>query len=1200
MSTQQRILKRLPEIRQKLINKIISAIPAKAQLVAKEVERRTKLTLPTPQRRTMAEYNAQRRADKEAKLAAKEAAKALKPPRTAAQMAATQRMQEAKRARTPKVPKMPLIPRLTLPPRAPIVEESFDSIWRRIPTPQYDEYGQYIPPNEWVREDWMASMDANKFALDYPYYPYTEEQRRYLGDIVSSHRRKSLFFPPEWEETPPTKRWEDIPTDLNMSIINGPVVSISGLRARDPDLSSTTTIKDTEVDMDYHSNVPNREPSIGRDYVKNTLNAQLPYNYPFYARPWAAISDTDVVLNVYDPIQRRNEPRPGLGPKVVVANKYHRVTSDEDRDYYIKLVIKWLFEENYDRQNPPSIDRVGVSVINSRGRQELITVARYKMGNCLLNIISGTIPKTTLASIYKKLPHLKPTTEVPNPVISKTDIVQVAKTARINFKIFSRVGALTNEVWEEIGQSKAKTFQVVFNDGHATIREQSIRVDSITYLDRLPNPTTEGFTDTVFTLYGDYARDEEPPLNGYIRLINGKSIMYKDFRPSSVTNNAADDSNTSYAYHTTPEQVLAKIFKDKHSITTIANETIRSIVRSAEHFIGRKRFTELDKTKEIDMNKCYVSYKSSPYYTGFPTTDLYPIAGEADNSLFFSCTVVDPPKAFEILMQYQPGTEIVLTRPVVCWLRHHNAQVNVVYSLVGKTTDIDIVEFADSYRDIVPPESLKLFRNSLIGRCINGGLKEAKKMTCKYTTEEEKYQLIYDAEKAGFTFSLAQYNEHGIRVDQQFTSDDPKYHCGYITIHYKSSPKGAFQFHSFILGYALTGVAEMMQQIINLGGTIAAYNVDAIVFKGSTPPHSNAQYGGWKVSPTLKSYYSQLTMGPLERVTRILPDTSKVTFKDFPVDTLITGAPGISKSYPFLAAPYHDQIFLTPRRELRDEHKATQQRLLGTTNVVTAHKYFQFTLSVEQWLNLRVQKRIPQAHKVLIIDEYGMFSSHEWDIMRRRAKLDGSTIIGLGDPCQIKNEIESTAVSEKWFIAEGFKTQVITRVEGQVARQSYTDGVILDSLRGKSPAEQVDLLAQSISLLRGSDDRFTTSAIDFSDSKHIAGSHKRCNEVNLLARDWFTANDQLFPCRDAKGKIIYMPTTDERIWWCRTEMKQTMPKQYKFEPAYSVTSDSTQGRTIRSRIYVDNNLCRHGAFYTAVSRCVSLSQVYIVTVPPVC
>lgn len=1102
MSTQQRILKRLPEIRQKLINKIISAIPAKAQLVAKEVERRAKLAAPA--KRTMAEYNAQRRAAKEAKLAAKEAKKAARPPRTAAQIAATQRMQEAKRARTPKVPKMPLIPRLTRPPRVLFSED--------------------------------------KELLHHPRY------------------------------TP--SGWDAIPDAIHVGDVDTPI------RATAPGAASLNTLN-----KKYRDDVP--WVYLDKGIVEAKLKDDLPHAYPYYSRAWGAVRQRGKL----EDSKGRGQLAPFTLPLVRYETVYTKIMNSTDRSTYIQKVLDWLYTIDYDELTP--VDRVGVSIVYPRGRQELITVARYKMGNCLLNIISGTIPKATLASIYKKLPHLKPTTEAPNPVISKTDIVQVAKTARINFKIFSRVGALTNEVWEDITLRKAKTFQVVFNDGHATIREQSIRVDSIMYLDRLPNPTTEGFTDTVFTLYGDYARDEEPPLNGYIRLINGKSIMYKDFRPSSVTNNAADDSNTSYAYHTTPEQVLAKIFKDKHSITTIANETIRSIVRSAEHFIGRKRFTELDKTKEIDMNKCYVSYKSSPYYTGFPTTDLYPIAGEADNSLFFSCTVVDPPKAFEILMQYQPGTEIVLTRPVVCWLRHHNAQVNVVYSLVGKTTDIDIVEFADSYKDIVPPESLKLFRNSLIGRCINGGLKEAKKMTCKYTTEEEKYQLIYDAERAGFTFSLAQYNEHGIRVDQQFTSDDPKYHCGYITIHYKSSPKGAFQFHSFILGYALTGVAEMMQQIINLGGTIAAYNVDAIVFKGPTPAHSNAQYGGWKVSPTLKSYYSQLAMGPLERVTRILPDTSKVTFKDFPVDTLITGAPGISKSYPFLAAPYHDQIFLTPRRELRDEHKATQQRLLGTSNVVTAHKYFQFTLTDEQWLNLRVQKRIPPAHKVLIIDEYGMFSSHEWKIMDRRAKLDGSTIIGLGDPYQIKNEIESTAVSETWFIAKGFKTQVITRAEGQVARQSYNDGVILDSLRDKSPAEQVALLSPHVN-------HSTTSAIDFSDSKHIAGSHKRCNEVNLLAREWFTTNNQLFPCRDTKGKIVYIPTTDERIWWCRTEMKQVMPKQYKFEPAYSVTSDSTQGRTIRSRIYVDNNLCRHGAFYTAVSRCVSLSQIYIVTVPPVC
>jgi hypothetical protein len=50
-------------------------------------------------------------------------------------------------------------------------------------------------------------------------------------------------------------------------------------------------------------------------------------------------------------------------------------------------------------------------------------------------------------------------------------------------------------------------------------------------------------------------------------------------------------------------------------------------------------------------------------------------------------------------------------------------------------------------------------------------------------------------------------------------------------------------------------------------------------------------------------------------------------------------------------------------------------------------------------------------------------------------------------------------------------------------------------------------------------------------------------------------------------------------------MHDEIPSGCLFEPAFAVTVDSMQGKTILWKLFIDcNGMNRHGAFYTAVSR----------------
>lgn len=911
--------------------------------------------------------------------------------------------------------------------------------------------------------------------------------------------------------------------------------------------------------------------TTGQDYINysNKMNKELPRDYPYFVQSKFKIYTVRLSEGGGKPttsVEIRYEP--------FVTKIINRLT----RNDYIDSLIERVFTYNYTSEPTPMmagyVQDIEFKIYRNNGVQKLIKVAKYYMGNCLINIVKDH-PKAK--DIFKRLPHLKPTEVIPNPEISEDDVVILARILKAHFTIYSKLGSKTFQPWKEFGtKGKGRQYHVVFSGGHATMMERKFNIDSIVYLDNVDDP--ESYTDVVDAGF-------EPPEGPndyrplyYVRFIDNKFVMYKTFRPSSFTLNPKDDEDTYLSYTTNKVQVASRIFKKMYFGPL--SSSIKDMVKSAEHFITRRLFsTPTDRTEFIDSNKCFVSYKKNPYYDGFPTHELYPIIGDRNDARFSAVTIENVPKCFQLLTMYKDGT-IILPTPVVRYLQTIS-NVTIKYSLIGPTRDIDIIEFADHYKNVLNESQIKKFRNSIIGYSIAGGMKETKKLQCRYSTQAELDQLIHECDVNGLTFSVQDIYKT-------------------ITIDYKNVTNGAFHFHSYILGYALITMSSMMSQLLQLGLDIVGYNVDAILYNNPERKkieHSDDPIGGWKIESIqdkhdnlkCKSYYYNYPIST--DVPRTYTQDMDIKLPNRPIgNILITGAAGVSKSYPYILDPHFDQVLLTFTKRLAKRHKETAAELNSPCKVFTAAKYFQFgtmqhPVSDLNWYGMRSRGTIPQRHKIVVVDEFTMYSKFQWDIMIRRASADNSFIVALGDPEQISNAIGDVSIDVKYFADRKFTVIDKKRVkeEERYHRHDFADGSILDSLRSQKTYRQVEELREHCATVN-------TKDINFVNSIFITDNHKKCNYVNLLARDYCIKNKTPFPVKDRKGSILHLmidqPSVNAKIWWDKIKMcsDKDFPKQFLYEPAFAVTADSVQGETVDKIVYVDSGICRRGAFYTAVTR----------------
>lgn len=803
----------------------------------------------------------------------------------------------------------------------------------------------------------------------------------------------------------------------------------------------------------------------------------------------------------------------------------------------------------------------------------------YEVGNCVLNILKQAEVDVGKVYMPRYLPHLKPDQANPRQIyITHDEIKRLTSILKLSIHTYTALGAKLNKIWHSFKCKRGKSIHIQCSDGHATLLPGKIEATKINYVDHVDIPLTPDVVDYgYFQLPRTASQYDSAQPMFYVTIAPGKEYtLHKTFRPSSVTLNPDDDKPGALNYVFTPEQMLFRMFKQAYNLAPINNKDIHAVVKTGEHFIKRRIFnTPTSAMRLVDHNKNYMSYKLLPEYIGFPTHKLMTAATInciSQTPLFVICVnVTNYPESFRHFYEYSSGP-ITLQWPVYQYLISVGVHVDVDYYLVGDAQDIDIIGFTDTLLKDgrITSANVKLFRNQMVGRTIAGGLAETKKVTVVYGDNAECEQILHECV------------EEGLQPDINHKEKT-------ITVNYKGSSNALFHFHSYILGYASIHMMRKWGELENNGCVIEGFNVDAIMYSGNYDAAKSPDLlGGWKTE-AVKSYYNTLHVSERDVVYPVRTPPPRPFISNNPItrNTLILAPPGLSKTYGFKTNPLFDQIILTPTKDLRNDIRTGDAPF---TNTHTMHKYVQFSCSMSRWRSLRKSGNIPREHYSLVVDECTDYNSKQWDTILERT--NGSIIVAIGDFEQLCNSINASPVSIDYFKSKGFDIIYKTREPGAIARHSYEDGVILDSLRGQP--DQAKLLSAYVdcvadidisSMIRGEGDY----------DIFVCETHRQCNRANLMAKEYCLANNIPLPVKNRDGKVQYISADDHNIWWGRLRMLDEIPKHMLYEPAVAITPDSIHGKTyFANRVYVDAQMTRHGAFYTSVTRTTKLCNTILV------
>ena len=859
------------------------------------------------------------------------------------------------------------------------------------------------------------------------------------------------------------------------------------------------------------------------------FDKKLPKEYPYRVSATASVSTYSYLLTF--PVRN-------------IKNK-------DGRNKYLYELYEWLFpyEPHQSKEEVRSkyIYYVDFKLVDAVDKQKMIRVADYSAENCVINILRNR--GLDVDKLYTKYPNLNPTNG--KVYITHENIEELARCMQVKIVTYTKLGLITNRPWHTYGYQKGKKIPIKLESEHATIAAQKLSIDEIIYHDALDIPDTTDIVDKEWYRPERNANPNDPlqPMfyTSYDR------VIHKTFRPSSVTKNPLDDFDLANAYVFSADQMMFKLFKKQFDIQPIKNDKVRSIIKSAEHFIKKCVFEELKgDIYEIDHNKSYTSAEFSPYYQGFPTNNLTPVTLEfSTNPAFYVLDTIDnPPLEFQILYNYLEGP-IVITTPMYKYLESRGADMVVDYVIDSRFRDISILGFADQFD--IPQERKKLFCNSLIGRSITGGLACTKIVHCPYSNIAECNQIIHECQTLDY-----QYIQHDSIVE----------------VHLPTRQDGLFHFHSYILAYSGIAMLSKFHELHTDCSEIVGYNVDAIIFKNVRNYDDSCHPGGWKTKKLdSKSYFHQLKVSQYEAKHYHDSDLAlkPLNRKIYNNSTIIIAAAGIGKSHTFINQPSYNQVILTPTKTLRNQFRA------NGAIAHTSHKYFQFTISDKKFYKMRQFGQLPQATDI-IIDEAFMYTKEQWKIIERRKGT--STIIALGDPEQIRCAVNGTPVDMSFF--EHYDCEYRTRLPDSPARHSYQDGLLLDALRE-------------------SDDKTAFVLSNFETAEHVVdptrlvvvGTHDVAKRYNTLAKAHCNSTGELFPFKNKDREIVYLPVGTPRAWWGRKGMLDVPPKGTKYEPAYAVTVDSVQGKTIE-RLAVDlKSLNRHGSVYTAMTRTRQLANTIV-------
>ena len=653
--------------------------------------------------------------------------------------------------------------------------------------------------------------------------------------------------------------------------------------------------------------------------------------------------------------------------------------------------------------------------------------------------------------------------------------------------------------------------------------------------------------------------------------------IYKSFRPSMVSGDEKDDTNSSYYLCTNEEQFRYKQWVKANHLRPLEGVYF-DIFRNADNYLTTQRFSNEEAYHLYDMNRAYPSFKTNPLYSKYKLVLGYCClydTSSASLSEVLDCAGVSLVSSIEWRNEFVQSTGWVR---VDQWYNH--IILSVLVSNGWATITVSQSCICRQPEDLEFPFGTgKYANNAFIGRLVTGASSVSR---VEYTRVglDDLSQVLFDYEVdpacRGRTMVYDGYESKYISA----------------TIDVADSRKQLHQIHGCIIAYQQV---TMMQAMVLASSytRVIAYNTDGFHTLEQFPMETSMEEGRFKYEHKPILYTSSPDPMPVKEFFMHWEASSLPKFRVELSVTLTTGPAGCGKSYEMIERrPGIESAVVCPLNELVVD---TGRRTAAT--VSTYHKYF--------GIHAGGSYRKLKINEVVIADEVSMIPGRDLVTMintckRRRVCLDLIGDVrekdGVWDTDQML-PVDLGNDDGKITWDDAIRTCLFTHREviSPIRRQGLEDSLFCDRLRGMKLADMRACLVAKLGVSEWTD-------VISADCIGLSATHSHNHLYNnSIVRKY---NPRQVPGRCIKtikkaGEIVEAKGTIKMlnigsVWCDRQSVLDVAPKNCRYELAYFRTSNAVQGQSLSKPYVINIGSCSARFLYTAVSRCRSLDLITLV------
>jgi hypothetical protein len=763
-----------------------------------------------------------------------------------------------------------------------------------------------------------------------------------------------------------------------------------------------------------------------------------------------------------------------------------------------------------------------------------------------------------------------------NVPMSSVSLKVLAKMLNIRIRIYS--GLRKHMKCQPImtyNNHNQKTYDIIVENGHCYKVRDKYKVSDKQIVEDFNSIPNDAY-------YIDY--DADGKVNYYLTENPLKPLTY-------IIHKTFDEAQYYLKDHMmlSDSKALFDIITKDYSITK-PHDVISKILKSSELFIGCN-VRQLNPTQQYykyDLNSCYSSYDTKPYYQGFP------------NGLLYTTPYISHSTAFVVIKSIISQDDYIMN--TLRWLGI-NISEGMCLTIIDydKLTNLGIhleldycidtdrwidIDIRDKMREYSMPISKQTI-NSAIGWFLCGGVDGYIHKNIKVSNESEIKCLIKDCEENNITYKIR---------PQMVSVDIP-------TDTYYS--KALLNVHSYFLAYARWALIDGLLSEESHGNQCVGYKTDMLIFTNEqTTLQVDSKIGNWKLEtkPLNDVWFlkKETTYEQIDYTSNLLSN-NKLPMINSPY-RMVDGSAGIGKSREARNDKAVSTTLTCPSWKLVNDSSSQEYPCdIARTNeglfyLTRDHHFLKFNKTKFPYL--------------IYVDECQTYSPFEIQEMIDRAPSSMFYFIfGSNQSLGIKEHVDRS-----WFIAHGTTIRDIVREPYMKCRHTYEDGVYLDTLRGMIFDNIVDNILDNpvINKIEGD--------YDFSQHDH----HTEEDQFPIFVSGcWDTIRkfnksfeSKVVPYIDIKHSTVnkrktkkqgMISSSDPSIWWDKKGMEKSFYQDDKLITSNKApdgktrlvnigcTVDALLGSSCKRKLIIDfRSLSRGDALYIALTRCDSLSNIYLI------